>query len=164
MSGSEAFRTFARTSLFFPECPGSLAFILPERNRKSSKFFAAHQTIGKEQLSSSACDIQSTNIERSDGLGGRGTMRTTRQWRSWYAAGLSMALAGLTGCQTWVPTAGLTLPSGHYLQHRVQFFPQSPDFPLTRELATMESQAAVAPPPAGAVPIPAPPPPPPPGP
>lgn len=86
-------------------------------------------------------------------------MGTTRRWRSWCAAGLSLALAGLTGCQTWVPSAGLTLPSGHYLQHRPQYFAPSPDFPLPRELASMEAQGATAPPPVGAQPLPVPPPP-----
>ena len=37
--------------------------------------------------------------------------------RAFGVAGLAVLLAGLTGCQTWVPTAGMTLPSGHYLQH-----------------------------------------------
>lgn len=72
-------------------------------------------------------------------------MKATRCGRWLYSAGLGLALAGLTGCQTWVPTAGLTLPSGHYLQHRPQYIPESPPFPLPRELATMETQAAAAP-------------------
>jgi hypothetical protein len=54
------------------------------------------------------------------------------------------ALAGLAGCQTWVPTAGLTLPSGRYLQHPPQYIPESPPFPLARELATQELQASQA--------------------
>jgi hypothetical protein len=65
-----------------------------------------------------------------------------RQWLS--AAGLGLSLAGLTGCQTWVPSAGLTLPSGRYLEHPPQHIPESPRFPLPRELANMELQAAQA--------------------
>jgi hypothetical protein len=72
-------------------------------------------------------------------------MQTTRRWVSLCTAGLGLALGGLTGCQTWVPTAGLTLPSGHYLQHRPTYTPESPPFPLPRELAAMEAQAAAAP-------------------
>lgn len=56
--------------------------------------------------------------------------------------GLGLSLAGLTGCQTWV--GGMTLPSGRYLEHPPQYFAPSPPFPLARELASMEAQAAVA--------------------
>jgi hypothetical protein len=65
-------------------------------------------------------------------------MNTKRRWRWWCVAGCGLALAALTGCQTW--TSGMTLPSGHYLQHPPQYFPPSPPFPLTRELAHMEEQ------------------------
>jgi hypothetical protein len=58
------------------------------------------------------------------------------------AAALGLTLAGATGCQTWVPEAGMTLPSGHYLDHPPQYIPPSPDFPLERELATLEEAAA----------------------
>ena len=68
-----------------------------------------------------------------------------KRWSHYlYAASLGLALTGLAGCQTWVPDVGMTLPSGHYLQHRPQYIPHSPDFPLSRELATMEEQAAAA--------------------
>ena len=50
--------------------------------------------------------------------------------------GLSLAL--LSGCQTWVPEAGLTLPSGMYLRHPPQYIPRSPAFPLAKELASQE--------------------------
>jgi hypothetical protein len=36
----------------------------------------------------------------------------------------------------------MTLPSGYYLQHPPQYFPPSPAFPLSRELAGMEAQNA----------------------
>jgi hypothetical protein len=86
-------------------------------------------------------------------------MNTKRRWRWWCTAGCGLALAALSGCQTWV--AGMTLPSGHYLQHPPQYFAPGPAFPLTRELTRMEEQQAnvavpapgVAPPPA---PLPAP--------
>jgi hypothetical protein len=63
-------------------------------------------------------------------------MQMTRRW-SWIGlAGLCLALAGGAGCQTWV--AGMTLPSGHYLEHSPQYIVEGPDFPLPRELARME--------------------------
>ena len=71
-------------------------------------------------------------------------------------AGLGIMLVGMTGCQTWV--GGMTLPSGHYLQHQPQFFPPSPPFPLTRELAGQQAAAAAGIPGAPAPPAPLPPP------
>jgi hypothetical protein len=75
--------------------------------------------------------------------------------RHWlWAAGLSTALATV-GCQTWVPEAGVTLPSGRYLEHPPQYIPPSPPFPLPRELAAQEAAAAaVAPVPGALVPLP----------
>jgi len=105
-------------------------------------------------------------------------MTTMRQWRILSAAGLGLGLAGLAGCQTWV--GGMTLPSPHYLEHRPQYFPPDPDFPLQRELNTQLTQdaaaraanppavvgalppAVIAPaPPSAPAPVPVPPPPPP---
>jgi hypothetical protein len=60
---------------------------------------------------------------------------------SWLLA-TGLGLATLSGCQTWVPEAGLTLPSPHYLRHPPQFFPRSPDFPLQKELAGIEEATA----------------------
>lgn len=82
-------------------------------------------------------------------------MKMTRRW-PWLGA-LGLVVAGLTGCQTWVPSAGMTLPSGHYLEHRPQYFPPTPPFPLSRELATMEAQSAQVGP-GGPLPAPLPPP------
>ena len=65
-----------------------------------------------------------------------------RRWRGGALAGLCLALAAGSGCQTWV--AGMTLPSGHYLDHPPQYFPPSPPFPLSRELASMEAANAAA--------------------
>ena len=44
-------------------------------------------------------------------------MKTKRGWRRLGAAGLGLLLATATGCQTWVPEPGLTLPTGWYLKH-----------------------------------------------
>ncbi len=91
-------------------------------------------------------------------------MNTTRRWPSLTAAGLGLALAATTGCQTVVPGASLTLPSGHYLEHPPQYFPPSPPFPLPRELARQEeisarvaggAAAAPLPPPVPLLPAPA---------
>lgn|SRR5262245_55455827 len=82
-------------------------------------------------------------------------MNNLRRWRNGCVIGLGLALAVLTGCQTW--TSGMTLPSGHYLQHPPQYFPESPPYPFSRELASMEAAAAgQAPGPAAvpAVPVP----------
>jgi hypothetical protein len=88
-------------------------------------------------------------------------MKTIWKWRALSTTGLGLALATLTGCQTWV--AGMTLPSGHYLEHQPQYFAPSPPFPLSRELAQQQEAAAGARPgaavPPGAPPIPAVPPP-----
>jgi hypothetical protein len=82
-------------------------------------------------------------------------MKTTRRWHCWFMAGIGLGLAALTGCQTNI--AGMTLPSGHYLQHPPQYFVPSPAFPLTRELAHMEEQSALPGPGAPVVSVPLPP-------
>lgn len=70
-------------------------------------------------------------------------------------AGCGMIIVtGLTGCQTNI--AGLTLPSGYYLQHRPQYFPPDPDFPLQRELSTQQAQYSAAAEAANAARLPAP--------
>jgi hypothetical protein len=63
----------------------------------------------------------------------------TKRRAAWL---LSLALGALSGCQTWVPEAGLTLPSPDYLRHQPQYFPPSPPFGLSRELASIEQAAA----------------------
>ena len=55
---------------------------------------------------------------------------------------IGCSLAGSVGCQTHI--AGMTLPSGYYLEHHPQYFPQEPSFPLPRELATMQAQSTAA--------------------
>lgn len=51
----------------------------------------------------------------------------------------SFILVGTSGCQTHI--AGMTLPSGHYLEHPPQYVPPSPFFPISKELASMETGA-----------------------
>jgi hypothetical protein len=70
-------------------------------------------------------------------------MRKMRRSRYFGGIGLALALTVLSGCQTWY--GGATLPSPHYLEHPPQYIPPSPTFPLTRELATMETQGAIGP-------------------
>ena len=79
-------------------------------------------------------------------------MMKLRRWRSLGMAGIGLTLATLTGCQTWTYSSGMTLPSGHYLQHRPQYIPPSPDYPLERELAYMQQQQQVGPGAGGAAP------------
>jgi hypothetical protein len=55
---------------------------------------------------------------------------------------LGCSALGSIGCQTHI--AGMTLPSGYYLEHPPQYFPEEPSFPLPRELATMQAQSAAA--------------------
>src|SRR5579885_1231958 len=66
----------------------------------------------------------------------------SRRWPGLVLAGAAVALTALSGCQTWV--GGMTLPSGHYLQHPPQYFAPSPWYPLPRELAAQERIAAEA--------------------
>jgi hypothetical protein len=86
-------------------------------------------------------------------------MMKMRCWRCLGMLSFGLATAGLTGCQTWTYSSGMTLPSARYLQHRPQYIPPSPDYPLERELAFMQQQqlagpaqaaAAAPPPPVGA--------------
>ncbi len=55
-----------------------------------------------------------------------------------------VALTLMSGCQTWVPEAGITLPSPHYIRHPPQYFPPSPPYPLPRELNSLEEAARKA--------------------
>jgi hypothetical protein len=81
-------------------------------------------------------------------------MKTMHRWSYVGLAGLGLVLGTATGCQTNV--AGMTLPSGHYLQHPPQYFAPSPAFPLQRELASMEAAGGPAVVPGGAAPLPPP--------
>jgi hypothetical protein len=67
----------------------------------------------------------------------------TQAARTWLlGTGIGLGLALLSGCQTWLPEAGLTLPTGYYLRHPPQYIPPSPAFPLTNELNSLEEAAA----------------------
>ncbi len=79
-------------------------------------------------------------------------MKTLRRWLGLNAAGLGLALTALSGCQTYVMQAGLTLPSGWYLRQQPQYIPPTPEYPLPRETANIE-QAAAAPVPPGPRPL-----------
>lgn len=54
-------------------------------------------------------------------------------------AGLGLSL--VSGCQTWVPEAGITVPSPYYLRHFPQYFPPSEPYPLPKELRSLEDAA-----------------------
>ncbi|HEY7153691.1 MAG TPA: hypothetical protein VH575_07010 [Gemmataceae bacterium] len=79
-------------------------------------------------------------------------MKTMCRRSGLRSAGLGLAFLALSGCQTWV--AGMTLPSGRYLEHPPQYIPPSPPFPLSRELTSQEAAAAAALQGGGAVPLP----------
>jgi len=67
-------------------------------------------------------------------------MKMNRRGQCFLCAGLLLSL--VSGCQTWVPEIGMTLPSSNYLKHQPQYIPPSPPFPLSNELATLEEAAA----------------------
>ena len=71
-------------------------------------------------------------------------MKRFGRWRV-CAILLGVGLTCLSGCQTWVPEAGLTMPTPSYLKHQPQYIPPSPQFPLPRELASLEEAAAQQP-------------------
>ena len=66
-------------------------------------------------------------------------MKTTRRGALLVLAGMGLSL--LSGCQTWVPEAGITVPSGGYLRHAPQYFPPSDPYPLSKELRSQEEAA-----------------------
>ena len=81
-------------------------------------------------------------------------MRNFKLGKRLAATGMMAIVGASTGCQTQI--AGMTLPSPYYLEHPPQYFPQEPDFPLIKELATQEAQSGMLSPnssaPAGPVP------------
>jgi len=80
-------------------------------------------------------------------------MKTSRCRPACRAAAMGLILVALSGCQTWFQ--GMTLPSGHYLEyHLPQYIPNSPPFPLPRELAQQEAIAASPAPGVGVGPLP----------
>jgi hypothetical protein len=69
-------------------------------------------------------------------------MKTTFRRHRLFAAVLGMGFLAAAGCQTWVPAAGMTLPTGRYLKHPPQYIPPDDPFPLTNEEAAMEGANA----------------------
>ncbi len=43
---------------------------------------------------------------------------------------------GSVGCATY--SNGMTLPNPYYINNRVQYYPPGPEFPFTREAASMQ--------------------------
>ena len=66
---------------------------------------------------------------------------TIRRGRVLCSTGVGLALSLLVGCQAQM--AGMTLPTGRYLEHMPQYFPPDPDFPLQRELQYQEETAGM---------------------
>lgn len=65
-------------------------------------------------------------------------MTTTRR-NTLIALTAGLGLGLLSGCQTYVPEASLTLPSEHYLSHPPQYIPPTdPSVPLPRETRSLE--------------------------
>jgi hypothetical protein len=71
-------------------------------------------------------------------------MTGSRGWRK-SALAVALGLSVLSGCQTWVPEAGLTLPNPSYLKHQPQYIPPSPPFPLSKELTSLQEASAQQP-------------------
>jgi hypothetical protein len=64
----------------------------------------------------------------------------TKRCSAWLVlTGLGLSL--LSGCQTWVPEAGITVPTGYYLKHPPQYFAPSDPYPLPKELRSLEEAA-----------------------
>jgi hypothetical protein len=69
-------------------------------------------------------------------------MQTIRRAKLLGLAAFAVTASFTTGCQTWI--GGMTLPSPHYLEgHPPQYFPEEPQFPLTRELAYQEETSGL---------------------
>jgi hypothetical protein len=56
--------------------------------------------------------------------------------RTFYGLGLGTTLL-VTGCQ--VDVGGQTLPSAHYQQDDIQYFPPGPEFKLSKEAAAQKA-------------------------
>lgn len=69
-------------------------------------------------------------------------MKTMPRVRVRLLTGLALGLGLLSGCQTYF--GGMTLPTGHYLEHPPTYAPESPPYPFARELSAMQAQAAQA--------------------
>ena len=65
----------------------------------------------------------------------KGLMKLQKSWHMLLVAVVAMLPIALTGCQ--VDVGGQTLPSAYYTQDDVQFFPEGPEFKLSREAAAI---------------------------
>jgi hypothetical protein len=111
---------------------------------KSSKFFPTRRTIHSLDTSQNAQTAFRAGFRAVPDRRGRiGEMKKNCRWLNWSLLGATVTLLTVSGCQTQL--AGMTLPSGHYLEHPPQFFPQSPDFPLPKELLRQEETAKAPP-------------------
>ena len=102
------------------------ASILFDSVRKSSKFRLCFRPIQPSRLL-----VKKSPPIRPGQRPARGStipMKMMRRRPGLRSAGLGLALLALGGCQTWV--AGMTLPSGRYLEHPPQYIPPSPPFPF----------------------------------
>ncbi|HZZ77981.1 MAG TPA: hypothetical protein VFE62_05665 [Gemmataceae bacterium] len=62
----------------------------------------------------------------------------TKVYRNGLLAAVGLGLALVSGCQSWPMDVGMTLPSPYYLRHAPQYTPQSPPYPLVKELNSLE--------------------------
>jgi hypothetical protein len=76
--------------------------------------------------------------DRALGISGGRNMANSFKRPLWLAVMVGVGLSSLSGCQTYFPETGQTLPSGHYLQHLPQYIPPTPAFPLPREESSLE--------------------------
>ncbi|MGF1578393.1 MAG: hypothetical protein ACFCD0_03425 [Gemmataceae bacterium] len=62
------------------------------------------------------------------------------QWKSTLGIlAVACAVSLATGCQTYEPRTGLTLPTPRYLDHFPQAIPQTPPFPLANEVESLKA-------------------------
>ncbi len=99
-----------------------------------SRFFDFHSILGIDFA------------DETDGTGDFGVGEgTSMRYQRLFCSIVGLGLAAMSGCQTWVPEAALTLPSPNYLQHPPQYIPPSPPYPLPRELKSLTDAAAAQP-------------------
>lgn len=66
----------------------------------------------------------------------------SNKWLTTLLCGLGLLSTAVacTGCQ--VTVGGQTLPSPYYLKDDIQYFPEGPEFKLTREAEALEAYKA----------------------
>jgi len=79
-------------------------------------------------------------------------MKRTRRWPWLLLSGFAVSLTTLTGCQTYFPETGQTLPTGWILNHPPQYIPRSPEYPLPKELSHLEKASVAQPTPPALIP------------